>query len=410
MRLTTVLAAAIVVSIVATGALALANPQTFLGSGNTLSTSASRLQTASSQTGPVEGSFPGSFYQAPQHDLFLSQGLWWTFENNGTDVNYRTSPDGLVWSEPVALLTSTFTTQYSFAAWVQGDTLHYAAAHIFGNSSTGPAPNFLYRYGTLEPNGNISWAVANTQVSTQNHIFVEAIASDNAGNVWVAGAVGNSTVSLEVYRNSGNDSQWELAKSVSGGYETGYSTLVPLQTGMALLYGGAPNTCCASSPVYVTTTTDGGATWSPTISPPSHDYYMTYSSAVAMGNTIYFLGPSLNSSGLSSFGLLFWTYTLGSNATSPETAIAASPVADTLSESNGVLVANYVWNGTVFERVSTDLGDHWSAPKVIAENELYATLMTSTYSGHFGVLWNGALWNGNEEVGHYAKFYSVSLS
>jgi hypothetical protein len=409
-RLTTVLAGVIIMSIVAAGALVLTNPRSSPGSGNDLSTSASSSQTVSSQTGPIEGSFPGSFNQAPQHDLFRSQGLWWTFENNGTDINYRTSTDGLVWSEPVVLLASTFTTQYSFAAWVQGETIYYAAAHFFGNSSTGPAPNFLYRYGTLDPGGNISWSIANTQVPTLSHIIVEAIASDKAGNVWVAGAVGNSTVSLEVYRNSGNDSQWELAKSVSGGYETGYSTLVPLQSGMALVYGGAPNTCCASSPVYVTTTTDDGATWSPTISPPSHDYYMTYSSTVALGNTVYFLGPSLNSNGLSSFGLWFWTYTLGSNATSPETAIAASPVADTLSESNGVLVASYVRNGTVFERVSNDLGDHWSAPKVIAENETYATLMTSTSSGQFGVLWNGAIFNGNEEIGHYTKFYSASLS
>lgn len=425
MQVSTALAAVIVVSLLVLGVTTLYSPRsgapsadssttsvTMLGPlapGVTSSTnggvaSASASTTASgSQSNPADavlGNFSGLFLSSPQHDLFRSQNLWWTLYSNGTDVVYRTSPDGVTWSPPILVRTP----GADLAVWAKGEMLYYAATEREGNSTT---PYFFYRYGELEPNGTIAWSTAETRVQTQYPLssYYNSITVDDSGNVWFAGTVESSNASLEVYRNSGNGTGWVQTKVISGGLESSIGSFVPLASGVALIYGGFPDTCCQESPIYITVTSNGGVTWSPPVSPPSRDYYMSYSSAVSIGDTIYVVAPTQ-----SDWALRFWTYTYEANSTSPETTIATAPVADSLSEFDGILVATFVSNSTVYERISTDLGIHWSSPLVISGDEPYATSMTSTLSGDFGTLWDSAVVNGSQEVSSYVRFYSASLA
>jgi len=345
----------------------------------------------------ILNSFNGSFFQSPQHDIYRSQNLWWTFDSTEGGVVYRTSPDGIEWSQPTAILG----TVAAFASWVKGDMLYYTASTRPGNVSS---PYFLYGYGVLYPDGSITWGASQTQVPTEYPLsgYYDSIAVDGSGDVWVAGTVASSTVGLEVYRNSGNGTSWVLTHVVSGGFESSIGSLVPISSGMVLLYGSFPDSCCQSSPIYLTATSNEGATWSSPISPPSVTYYMSYASAVSVGDTVYVVAPVQ-----SPWSLQFWNYTYGSNSTSPETSIASNPVSDSLSESNGTLVATYASNGSVFGKESTDLGANWSGPYLLSTDGLYATAMTSTLSGDFGVLWSGAIMEGSVQVTPYAEFYAA---
>ncbi len=415
MKATTVLAVAIGAMVIGTGILVAYGPNSpILGASSSGSTSSSNFTSSSvgtgdqgttmctSQTSSVGAvgpcAFNGSFFQAPQHDLFQSQGLWWTFYSDGSDLIFRTSSTGAVWSKPAVAREGPGV----FAVWEQNGTLYYVGSALVENHTTS---HFSYRYGALEKNGTVSWGGAEVSVQTTFPLssYFNAIAVDTSGNVWAAGTVANSTTSLEVYRNSGLGSNWTMVKAVGGGLESSIGTLVPLRTGMALIYGGFPDSCCASSPVRITTTTDGGATWSSPVSPPSQDYYMSYASAVGIGDTVYFVAPTLSE------GLLFWNFTIGSNETSPETVLAPTPVADSLSESGGVLVAAYSYNTSVYVRESGDRS-HWTNASLVSRDGTYASLMTSTFSGDYGLLWNGAVWRGSEEIGNYARFYTIAQS
>lgn len=345
-------------------------------------------------------------FTTPSRSLFYAQDLWWAFCSEGYGIVYRTSAHGNEWASSVAMQSSGSTdAQETFSVWVKGSTLYYVVSGEPDAVQNMSGQYFLYRYGNLDPNGSITWSIAEMPVQTEYPTFSrDTLTVDSAGDAWAAiQTLGNNTINLEVYRNSGNGTAWVRTKVVSGGFESSIPLLVPLSSGIALIYGGGPSTSYPDSPIYVTTTSDEGETWTTPVSPSSPDYYMAESSATSVGDTFYFIGPTL----VPSWELQFWTFTIGSNSTSAETTLASYPVADSISESGGVLVVTYSTGNGVYERESDDFGGHWGEPQTISANDSYAISMTSTFSGAYAAIWPGEVWNGSQQVSQYVSFYTA---
>jgi len=145
-----------------------------------------------------------------QHKLIYSQGLWWAFYSDGTNIGYSTSPDGSVWSSESILTSSADSTDgYNFNIWVSGSTFYYVL------DAAKQSASFFWRYGTLQSTGTINWAISQTSVSTTNTVnSYDSIVTDSSGNVWVALNTNDGTnAHIEVWKYSSGS--WAKQDDVS---------------------------------------------------------------------------------------------------------------------------------------------------------------------------------------------------
>ncbi len=168
-----------------------------------------------------------------QNKLIYSQGLWWAFYSDGTHIDYETSPDGSVWSSPTVVTSSSDSTKgYDFSIWTSGSSIYYVL------SANGVSASFLWRYGTLSSSGAITWSISETSVSTTNTVYsYDSIITDTSGNVWVAlNTYDGTNTHVEVWRYSA--STWSKVDDISSSLSSDeVPELVPLTTGVALIYG-----------------------------------------------------------------------------------------------------------------------------------------------------------------------------
>ena len=206
-----------------------------------------------------------------ENKLLYAQGLWWLFYSSGSAIVCRTSANGLSWSAPVTVTTSaTSSVGYTFSIWLSGTTIYYALSN---NQVSG---SFLWRYGTLNSGGTISWSIPESSVSLPNPARANnyiSIVTDNSGNVWVA--LADNRGSVEVFSNLGGT--WNRVNIVTGTVPI----LVPVTSGIVLIYGSGTTT---TGTVYITTTVSGSS-WTTSISPPSQ-YALLYCSAFSVGNLV----------------------------------------------------------------------------------------------------------------------------
>ena len=342
----------------------------------TSSTAATTIGTSTTQTAtqyPTEGK------------VFYSQGLWWVFYSDGTNIGYRTSSNGLAWSAEQTISTHAgiSTLGYSFSAWQSGNIFYYIL------EGTGGTAQFYWRYGNFTSSGSINWAMSETTVGETNPpANYGSIITDNSGNVWAAvvtkaGGPGGHYF-IEVYKFSG--SSWSKVDSIDSGSTTVIQLpeLVPLTSGVGLVYGSGS---FSTGTVFIITTATG-ATWSAPVS-PTGTYAMLFSWANSIGNTIYFEGLESGKAGSTSGTVVFWTFNYGASSTSGLTTIVSS--SSTWETSLTIGAGNYltVYYGTganVYYVYSTDAGATWSTQNTISTGENTVAGITSADSSQ-GVAW-----------------------
>jgi hypothetical protein len=340
------------------------------------------------------GSSTGTSYSS-QRKLIYSQGLWWAFYSDGANIGYSTSPDGSTWSAETIITSSTDSTDgFNFDIWVSGSTLYYVLGAMEQSSS------FLWRYGTLQSSGAISWTIAQTSVTTTNKVdSFDSIVTDSSGNVWVAlNTFDGTNTHVEVWKYSSG--AWAKEDDISPVASDIVPLLVPLANGIALIYGEGSVT---SQLKVITTTT--GASWSTSVSPPS-DYAMFYSSATSIGNTLYFAGLASSSTGQTSGTLNFWSYAYGSSATSVETVLQSSSaawVASISEDPSDTLIAFFGSGTTLSMMYSTNYGSAWSSAVTISSSETSITGVSSTFTG------SGVLWTSGSSSPFNVRFAAIPL-
>ncbi len=339
-----------------------------------------------------------------QRKLLYSSGLWWDFFSSGTNIVCVTSSDGLTWSSTTTIVTGSSSVGgshgYDFSVWLGGaSTLYYAIAPNGGVGNT----QFNWRYGTLSSSGcgSISWTIAQTQITTTNVAQGPlSIETDAGGNTWVAlTTLSGATYHLEVWHHASGAlaGTWVKEDDIAGGTVETKGIILPYPCGVAagcavLAYGTAFETGATS--IISSTCTPTCATWSAAITTTS-DYLIGSSSAVVIGNTLYFAGLGSSSTGQSTGTLNFWSFPIGGASTPPETTIE-STMSDwdaALSSSTTTLVLFEETSGTTIEyRTSVTFGATWyplltSGPISISTTETSAAGISAAYSGTFAATW-----------------------
>ena len=313
-----------------------------------------------------------------QNKVVYALGLWWVFYSDGTNIVYRTSADGSVWSSATTVTSSADSTKgYDFSIWTSGTTIYYAL------DAYGQSASFFWRYGTLQSAGTISWTISETSVSTSNTVYsYSSIVTDSGGNVWVALNTNDGTnTHLEVWRYS--SSTWSKVDDLSPLSSDETPILVPLTTGVALIYGEGSVT----APVKVITSATGSS-WSAPISPTS-DYMLFSSSATSISNSVYFAGLASGSAGVTTGTINFWSFASGAGSTSPETQLQATTSGWSVSisdEPSKTLIVFYGSGVNVYSTSSVNFGTSWTSAQTISSTETSVTGINSAEDG-IGVLW-----------------------
>jgi hypothetical protein len=328
-----------------------------------------------------------------QNKLVYAQGLWWAFYSDGTNIAYETSPDGSVWSSPTTVSSSSDSTKgYDFSIWTSGSTIYYVLTAYDKSAS------FLWRYGTLQSSGTISWTISETTVSTTNTVYsYDSMATDSSGNVWVALNTNDGTnTHVEVWRYSA--AVWSKVDDISPLTIDEMAILTPLSTGVALVYGEGSVTAQVK---VITSAT--GASWSSAVSPPS-DYSLFSSSVDSITNTVYFAGLASGSAGATTGTVNFWTFTSGAGSTSSETQLQGTTSgwsASISDEPSKTLVVFYGAGSNLYMLSSLDFGTTWSSIQTISSSETSVTGVTSAEGG------NAVLWTSGGSSPFNVRFASI---
>jgi len=138
-----------------------------------------------------------------QRKTFYTNGRFWAFYSNGTNIVYRTSADGSTWTSET-IIGSGDVGLY-FATVFDGTYLHYAR----GSWGT----TMYYRRGTPNSDGTITWSAAEQTVVTQSEAgFIPSIAVDSGGYAWIGYRKYDGTSYYpSVTKNAKNDGTWTTA-------------------------------------------------------------------------------------------------------------------------------------------------------------------------------------------------------
>ena len=326
-----------------------------------------------------------------ERKLLYSQGLWWVFysygaRGGGQGLMYQSSPDGATWSSPVSISTMA-NTQYGFDFSVYQNGTYVDIVIASGSQ-------FDWRYGIMYPNGIISFPYGFASHSTTNSVVPSdgfcSIVTDVSGNTWVAlnTQSGGPTEYIEVWEHLGpgntNRGTWTRVDYLSGLPTDVAPILVPTSSGVAMMYGSGATTGTLS---ITNTTISNPTTWSLAVSPPSY-YAMLDSSAVAVGNNIYFAGLASSTSGSSSGTVDYFSYTAGQSSTSPESVLqaASSSWQVSISVCSKTLDVFFGTGSNLYFIFSDNLGQSFGAAQTISTSENSITGVTSAYSAP-GVVW-----------------------
>jgi len=262
--------------------------------------------------------------------LVYDVGLWWDFYSTGAGIDYATSSDGLTWSAPTVVTAGSGSTSGSdFAVALNGNTLSWVL------SSGGAGARFIWGFGTLLSTGTVAFTISGNIATTYTTEIQTSIENDIAGNTWVSLTTlqGGTTYHIEVYEHAAGApvGTWSsnLAPSTLPPLTATASTIIlpsgtsPGAVLIAETSGSIPagyNAGTGAISIYTTSVTSGWtvSTWTTAVSPPS-SYALDGSSAVLVGNSVFFAGLASGSVGSGTGTLNLWSFNIGASSTSAET-------------------------------------------------------------------------------------------
>jgi hypothetical protein len=349
--------------------------------------------------------------------VFFSQGLWWVFYSDGSNMLFRTSPDGLTWSGTVA--TNTFskssvthsTYGYSFSITTYQNNIYYIV------DSPGDPTHFYWGQGTLVNTagvGSISWTYSDVKQSLG--IFTEYVAGNPSittdttscsSSVCLWATVPTLDAQLNwhilVYKWDGS---WTLKQDIgSGAPYTGpklYSQVLTTNSGIVVLFavtGGATQ-------INLLSADHTGLTWFYPVTQTTNKYQFALSQAISVpgSDNIYFAGVASDTT------VQFWYYQWGGSTTQGLVTLTG-PLTNGVNHTWHVSIASGAGNlaifmgadKNVFVTTSTNSGATWTSLQIISSSENVVNGVAAYYSGSsFGLVWL------NKDTGdYYVRFAQV---
>jgi hypothetical protein len=151
-----------------------------------------------------------SYPDAPARKAFYSNGLFWVFYTDGTNMGFRTSPNGLApWSAFTAVRACIV--EWRFSIFFDGTYVHYAVG-----TGTAGDPTY-YRKGTPNSDGTITWSAAEQSVGNAETNITNAspmICVDSNGYPWIAYRHHNVGAAIRlayITKSSTKDGTWTTA-------------------------------------------------------------------------------------------------------------------------------------------------------------------------------------------------------
>ncbi len=225
-----------------------------------------------------------------QRKAFYASGRFWIFyANSSSDIVFRTSTDGLSWSDETFVRDGG---NYgpNVSVFFDGTYVHYAA------NSTGSYPwesAIYYRRGTPDSNGTITWSASEQTVNTAyNKASNLHIGVDSNGYVWIGyREYTNGTQHAYVIRSGNNDGTWGTTPNgfpyqLSDDLRLTWAVSpVPLTNGkMAMVYTGH-NSVSYVEPIHVRVWNGEG--WENEATTTSTSFHSMFHSAVAEGDDVH---------------------------------------------------------------------------------------------------------------------------
>jgi hypothetical protein len=271
--------------------------------------------------------------------LVFVSSVWWEFFTCNSAYQYSTSFDGVTWETPTTIpsLVPGYTVGPDFDVEVSGTTLYLVISNV-------GAASFQLGIGTLAsggtnsaPAGTITWTSPPAQVATvagSNAVGPIQAEVDSAGNQWVAIVVGSYAIGIYERQacSSGTSAAngWEPNACSSSGApgNNAPASFSGLSANAHMIFSPAPSTVSSTGAILLyesgsitnpstgtlTMVTQaalntGSAVWQTiTLSLSGNTFYsLTSSSAVFIGNTMYFAGLAGSAAGQTSGTLTFWT-------------------------------------------------------------------------------------------------------
>lgn len=204
-------------------------------------------------------------YQQPQRKTFYANSLYWVFYSDGTNMVYRTSADGITWSDPTTVRACTHGAMFSVRHYNIGgvDYVYYAYA---ANAFNVPV---LFCRGTIS-DSSISWGTEYTiQSASASYRFGYPdvdVGTDNAVYVGYSRGIDGSSLLWVVSRNMNNDgsgawtvySYYDDVSLTEGGEAFAHGALTRLTNGR--MYTAFTSSVCAWL---------GGSLWTGSVWSPS---------------------------------------------------------------------------------------------------------------------------------------------
>ena len=235
-------------------------------------------------------------YGGFQRKLFYASGRYWLFYFDGTNIVFRTSLDGITWSEPTTIAAANNGSNIS--VWYNGTRVFYARA---------PETAYIYfRQGTPNSDGTISWdTVEQTAVYFAGSIFYRpTVSADTSGHAWIGyyNMTGASFMSY-VSKTTTTDGSWITQSGFPYKLTNGYHmpVAIPLTNNKMFV------TLSMDADAYLRSRRWNGTSWSAEIHTTSSIESDSHS-PIASGDNVYvtYLTPAHN------IVYYFYNYTLDS--------------------------------------------------------------------------------------------------
>ncbi len=358
-----------------------------------------------------------------QNKLFYAAGMWWDFFTCNSNFQYSTSFDGVTWEAETTIpsLVAGYTAGPYFDIQVVGSTIYLVVAKL-SNARFQFAQGTLAAGGTSSaPAGTISWTSAPAEATTTaNALGPIQIETDGAGNEWVALVQGATAIAIYEHEAcaTASNTGWEPNACGSSANPTNYAptaspNLGALSANANMIFFSPPSTLASTGAILIyetdsatvpstgtvaviTQTALASSAWNQITLSGITAYSLTASSALFIGNTMYFAGLQNAATGQTTGNLKFWTLTFTSMTAGTNTAeqtIESSTAAwQAALTSSGTTLALFdnPSSSTIQYYTSSTLGSIWNSPAIALESAETAINGLSPASGAFAVTWADA--------------------